>query len=167
MSSIPTQVSESVRKRNPHLYPAFSGDILPTKNGGSESSVAAVPTQAGAPRVKKRIRQSDKPKLNVLETEFEKKLKADYEGFTILAQAIRLELATGLWYKPDFFIPAGHVRHADWDKSIAYEVKGPRAFRGGFENLKFAARTHGKWCKFFLVWKDKVTGEWQRQEVLP
>lgn len=163
--------------RNPHLYPNFSGDITAKKNGRPEPSAAAHDrTQAGPPRaLAKRIRQSSKPKMNKLELEFFEKLKQDYgsgrdvggstfSGFEILCQAVRLELANGQWYKPDFFIPSAFVRHADWDKSVAYEVKGPHAFRGGFENLKTAARVH-QWCKFYLVWKEGQ--EWKRQEVLP
>ena len=41
--------------------------------------------------------------------------------------------------------------------AIAYEVKGPKVFRGGFENLKVAARVH-PWVKFYLVWEDGAGG---------
>ena len=175
MKEIPQKVSESVRKLNPHLYATAVRDgyevpligvpksAEPSK-GDFRKDVAA--TEVQIVYGKKRIRQSSKPKMNMLEMEFHAKLKQDYEGFEILCQAVRLELANGQWYKPDFFIPSGHERHADWDKCIAYEVKGPKAFRGGFENLKTAARVH-QWCKFYLVWKEKGSGKWQRQEVLP
>ena len=123
-----------------------------------------------APTVKtphaKRLRQSSEPVLNKLEERFLLKLKKDYAGQEILAQAVRLELARGIWYKPDFFLPQGSKDIVDGVTPIAYEVKGPKVFRGGFENLKVAARVHG-WIHFYLVWEDKQTGAWQRQEILP
>lgn len=134
-------------------------------------TIAAGHIPAGRPVAsKRRIRQKQGEILNELEKRFLAKLVADYGPQPMFAQAIRLELARGTWYKPDFFLPAvlpsvecgiDHCRRA-----IAYEVKGPKAFRGGFENLKRAARAH-QWCRFFLVWEDVSTGQWQCQEVLP
>lgn len=111
----------------------------------------------------KRLRQSTKPVMNGLETRFyEERLTPDYvaNGETVLIQAVRLELARGIWYKVDFFLPG--VKHSRG--ALAYEVKGPHAFRGGFENLKVAARVH-PWVTFYLVWEFE--GAWKRQEVLP
>jgi hypothetical protein len=119
---------------------------------------------------KRRLRQSQKPLMNALETRFHEKLKHDYgTASPILCQAVRLELSRGQWYKPDFFVPfAGYTTDkATGEKRslvVAYECKGPHVFRGGFENLKTAARVH-QWCKFFLVWEDE-NRVWQRQEVL-
>ncbi len=118
---------------------------------------------------KKRLRQSTKPLLNKLEERFLAKLERDYVGQVILKQAVRLELARGQWYKPDFVIPKAGWRLVDdvcETYTIAYEVKGPKVFRGGFENLKTAARAH-TWMRFYLVWEDdhEVSG-WARQEVL-
>jgi hypothetical protein len=81
-----------------------------------------------------------------------------------------LELANGIWYKPDFFVPGSSYISSEVgslaypEQSIAWEVKGPHAFRGGMENLKVAARVH-PWCRFYLVWK--LDGMWKEQEVLP
>jgi len=115
----------------------------------------------------KRLSQSQKPVLNKLEERFLEKLKVDYADLTIYSQALRLELARGHWYKPDFFIPDAIIHLGTNRKfALAYEVKGPHAFRGGFENLKVAARIH-TWCMFYLVWWDKAAGGWQRQKILP
>lgn len=108
----------------------------------------------------KRLRQNSKPILNVLETAFHAKLAEEFSGMKIYAQAVRLELARGIWYKPDFFIPDG----AAPGRPIAFEVKGQRAFRGGFENLKVAARVH-PWISFILAWREG--DEWHRQKILP
>jgi hypothetical protein len=128
---------------------------------------------------KKRLRQDTKPVLNALETRFLAKLKREFEIISakpefkhefwpemgkIFAQAVRLELARGLWYKPDFFLPRGRLSRGQL-LPVAYEVKGEKVFRGGFENLKSAARVH-PWIQFWLVWEDE-SGVWQRQEVLP
>ncbi len=109
---------------------------------------------------KKRLRQSSKPLLNELELRFFTAfLSPAVCDNTVLCQALRLELARGIWYKPDFFVPdaAGGP--------IAYECKGPKVFRGGFENLKVCARVH-RWLRIILVWEDEA-GRWQRQEILP
>lgn len=114
------------------------------------------------PRSKKRIRQSSKPLMNKLEHEFFLTLVPPFEspGWRIVVQAMRFRLANGLWYKPDF-LKVGD----DADSPVvAYEVKGPHAFRGGFENLKMAAVQY-PWIKWVLVWKE--SGEWQYQTVLP
>ncbi len=112
------------------------------------------------PKAKKRIRQ-DSRGLNKLELRFADKLAQDNAGKPVFAQAIRLELARGHWYKPDFFLPGGTQ---GFYRPVAFEVKGPRAFRGGFENLKVAARVH-QWCAFLLVW-ESAPGVWQQQEIL-
>lgn len=104
------------------------------------------------PRPGKRIRQSTKPLMNKLEREFYNQLPGKDH---IMVQAVRFRLANGLWYKPDFVL---------WAAQIAYEVKGPHAFRGGFENLKMAAATYPG-IVWILVWKEN--GEWRNQRVLP
>ncbi len=102
----------------------------------------------------KRIRQSSKPPMNKLEQEWFEELKrkqpSDY-----LCQSIRFMLANGLWYKPD--VVCFHMQ-------TCWEVKGPFAHRGGFENLKMAAHKY-PWFRWKLIWKEN--GKWQEQEVLP
>jgi hypothetical protein len=66
-------------------------------------------------------------------------------------------LGNGIWFKPDFtgFLDGSYS---------AWEVKGPHAFRGGFENLKVAAGQY-KEIHWYLVWKE--SGEWKQQRILP
>lgn len=156
------KVSAAVRKLNPGLFagPGLTGDeqLSPEHESLLQKAV-------GVRASKPRLRQSTKPLMNKLETRFyETKLKLDYSKCTILIQAVRLELARGIWYKPDFFIPAT-LAGGSFQMAIAYEVKGPKAFRGGFENLKVAARIH-PWVRFCLVWEDEDDGHWERQEIL-
>lgn len=163
------QVSEATRRLNPNLFsrPAEQAvRIIVNPETELRNNIAQAE--------RKRLRQSDKPIMNKLETRFyEEQLVPDYvlKGEAVHIQAVRLELARGIWYKPDFFLPAafsrmpaggGKGRHRG---ALAYEVKGPKVFRGGFENLKVAARVH-PWITFYLVWEDEKTGRWDRQEIL-
>lgn len=111
---------------------------------------------------KKRIRQSTKPLMNKLETEFYEQIKGIYQ--VVWPQAIRLRLGNGIWYKPDFLC----LNHVGTDARVnclvAYEVKGPHAFRGGFENLKVAAAQYPQ-IHFTLVWKEGT--DWKSQHILP
>jgi len=124
--------------------------------------------EKGEERAVRRLRQRQEPVMNKLEERFYEQLKKDKDRCDekgkvigeIKIQAVRLELARGIWYKPDFFLVEGKSL-----RPIAYEVKGPKVFRGGFENLKVAARVHA-WIRFYLVWEKTRGGEWERQEVL-
>lgn len=118
---------------------------------GSEPSAFVPEIRQG-----KRIRQDSKPLMNKLETEFFLRLECQY-GDKIRPQARRYKLGNGIWFKPDF-------TSIIESQEIAWEVKGPHAFRGGFENLKVAAH---EWPEvdWFLCWKEN--GEWKQQKVLP
>lgn len=152
--------SESFWRLNPHL-------TGPT----ATASVAVwppVPLPTEVKPKKLRIRQSEKPLLNKLESEWLELLKAHdpatgWKGghsgfaFNIRSQAKRYRLGNGIWYKPDFTATVD-LRETAW------EVKGPHAFRGGFENLKVAAGLYPE-VKWVLCWKDG--GQWMTQIVLP
>lgn len=114
----------------------------------------------GPPAPARRIRQDTKPLLNKLETEFRSMWLNEHAGCHLLEQSIRFRLGNGIWYKPDFvwFPPMSYIR------PHAYEVKGPHAFRGGFENLKVAAGMYTE-VQFILCWKED--GVWKEQRVLP
>lgn len=136
--------SEDFRKLNPHVF------------RDSEKAMAYEHPEVLA-AVKPRIRQSKKPLLNKLEQKWFEVLKATYPpDCLITAQSTRFKLANGLWYKPDFIC---------WGRARihCYEVKGPHAFRGGFENLKMAKSKYPEF-EWTLVWQEN--GMWREQEVL-
>lgn len=141
-------VGDAVKKLNPHLF------------RGLDSETKAL--LKAAPIVKhKRIHQNSKPLLNKLEQEFFDTHLDKTVNTLVIKQGIRFRLANGLWYKPDFVCialgdPLVPIR--------GYEVKGPHAFRGGFENLKMAAALYFV-IKWHLVWKEN--GQWHSQTVLP
>lgn len=147
--SLPTNPNPSLIKLNPHLWPA-----------AGQRALFSVPNAQGVqtPTPPKRIRQSAKPLLNKLEAEWFGILKASCWMNNLRSQAKRYRLGNGIWFKPD--MTGNDTRDG---RETAYEVKGPHAFRGGFENLKVAAST---WLevKWILVWKEN--GEWKQQEVL-
>lgn len=124
------------------------------KNLGAGAADRANNTQLA--RTPKRLRQSTKPLMNKLETEYCAVLESIWS--IVFKQAVRFRLGNGIWYKPDFFVMDAQI------KPIAVEVKGPHAFRGGFENLKVAASLYPQ-IKWLLVWKQD--GQWQEQEILP
>lgn len=161
------QVSDAVRRMNPHLFDGLKVPPIVVKTSDLKKGLAGAQVTAPA---KKRLRQSDKPVMNKLEERFyETKLRPEYvdQGQAVHIQAVRLELARGIWYKPDFFLPAVvGGKDCVGRQALAYEVKGPKVFRGGFENLKVAARVH-PWIRFYLVWEDEDDGHWERQEILP
>jgi hypothetical protein len=117
----------------------------------------------GAAAPKKRLRQSTKPLMNKLETAFYEHLTRTLLPSMVLVQAISLRLGNGIAYRPDFFTPTVACM-GDYHFGTFYEVKGPKVFRGGFENLKVAAHTY-PFFVFALVWLDDCT--WQEQIVLP
>lgn len=144
MKEPPQQVSESVRRLNPHLYSA-----PPTHSTAPRNDSMVV----GETKTPKRIRQSQKPLLNALEREW----LAFYEKWftNIHSQGIRFKLGNGIWYKPDFVC---------FSVKTCWEIKGKHAFRGGFENLKVAAHQYPEF-KWVLAWKEG--GAWKEQTVLP
>lgn len=114
----------------------------------------------------KRIRQSSKPLLNKLETEFFNRIKDKYPNFPpVRPQAKTYRLCNGVRYSPDF-TASSWPYDDNMAKETAWEVKGKKAFDGSLEKLKMAAHEYPE-IRWLLVWKDKNTGEWQEQVVLP
>lgn len=140
--SLPNNPTPSFIKRNPHLY-------------GPQSKLSQI---APVKKKKFRLRQNPKPLLNQLESEY-KNFLCTCEGIRFEPQAIRFRLGNGIWYKPDFIVLT------PLRDFLAIEVKGPRAFRGGFENLKVAASLY-RWVTFKMVWKGE-DGQWETQTILP
>ncbi len=135
-------VKRSNPKANAHLFPTLS-----------ESKFAAAKS---IDKVVKRIRQSGKPLLNKLESEFLAYKQARYPNDVFHCQAITFKLANGLRFTPDV---------VSFESGIAWEVKGPHAFDGALDKLKMAAAVYNDFS-WILAWKDKA-GNWQQQHVLP
>ena len=128
------------------------------------SSFGKLPKLAATEKVcslkpSKRIRQDAKPLMNKLEHQFWQVLCLKYGDGNVKPQALRFRLGNGIFYKPDFVIT-----QPDAGIVACYEVKGPFAFRGGFENLKVAASLWPT-IQWVLVWREG--GNWLEQVVLP
>ena len=151
--SLPNKPSKSTVKRNPHLWLKCPDPA----EGLVECIKGSIPIPVNKKK-KKRLRQDTKPLLNQLESEY-KNFLCTQSGIRFEAQAIRFRLGNGIWYKPDFIVisPMGDM--------LGIEVKGPRAFRGGFENLKVVASLY-RWMTFKMVWKGE-DGQWETQTILP
>lgn len=142
-------ISESVRKRNPHLYP----------NPEEHSGMTTLTVQVPVPPKPKRIRQSSKPLMNKLETEYFEVLKQRKHIENIRAQSITFRLANGCRFTPDLT-----CNLAISQRQLAIDVKGEHAWEDALVKIKVAASTYPE-IQWFLVWKEN--GVWQEQAVLP
>lgn len=132
--------------------------------GNAESLVTDIRSECQCDQTvskKKRIRQSSKPEMNALEREFHLRLIPSKNDCDITVQSMRFKLGNGVWYKPDFVV---FPKRLEDFRPVAYEVKGPHAFRGGLENLKVAAHAYPM-IEWALVWKEG--GVWMEQIVMP
>jgi len=117
-----------------------------------------------------RIRQSHKPLLNGLETEWFVHIKDQYPNYPpVRAQAKRYKIAGGSWYKPDFTCSLWPDNYGDngQAKETAWEIKGGKKMKGvpkGILALKVAAHQWPE-VRFVLVWKQD--GKFQTQTVVP
>ena len=115
----------------------------------------------------KRVRQSGKPLMNKLETEFFNRLSPTFPNYPRpRAQAKRYKIANGAWYKPDI-TATSWPQEVGPDCETAWECKGPDCMKNvarGKLAIKCAA---AQWPEvaFYLVWKKD--GQWKQQRVLP
>jgi len=112
------------------------------------------------PAQKRRIRQSQKPLLNQLESEWLGMLRCKYPpSLNIHAQSWRVKIAGGAWFKVDFcaFID---------NRWVAWEVKGNKGknIDRGLLALKVAASQYPE-IEWNLVWKED--GDWKTQTLIP
>lgn len=150
---LPSNPSASVRRRNAHLYWPTPPPLLTAVALHKLHSDPAL----GLATPGKRIRQDTKPLMNKLEAEWFGRLEAKYPKVKFRPQDRRYKLSNGCWYKPDITCTLD-------GRETAFEVKGPHAFRGGFEFLKMAAAAWPE-VTWILCWKQ--AGEWRTQTVLP
>lgn len=153
MSTLPTNPSESTKRRNPTLY--ASGKI---SSVGYEIDGPAKP-------VPNRIRQDSKPLMNKLEQEWFNILSVQFPNYPRpRAQAVTFKLANGVRYTPDVFATSWPGFNGGPSWPAAWEVKGKHAWDDSLVKLKVAAH---EWpdVQWMLCWK--VDGEWKQQEILP
>lgn len=111
------------------------------------------------PKANRRIRQSQKPLLNKLETEAMAWLRTTYPHFKFQPHCMRLEIANGCWFSPDI------VGTCDGTRNVSlHEVKGPMAWDDAIVKLKVVARA---WPCFSVSIMWKIDGQWKEQLVLP
>jgi hypothetical protein len=152
-------MSESTRKRNPHLFGAPAAELKKVWEKDPDSVIAF--RMGIDPKPGKRLRQDTKPLMNKLEQSFFNYLKAELcNEPTLRAQAKRYKLANGAWYKPDI---TANVNGFE----TAWECKGPKQMKNmarAMLVIKFSA-TQWPDVRWKLVWKDG--GQWKQQDVLP
>jgi hypothetical protein len=127
---------------------------MPAAPSSRQSGSSALPVASG-----KRIRQSAAPVMNKLESQWLMQLERMYQGCRIVPQGMRVKIATGAWYKVDFFIPA---------RMVAFEVKGPKVMHNQQSRQLLALKVAAsQWPEiaWWLVWWEKG-GEWKQQRVL-
>lgn len=149
MKEVPQNVSDATRRRNPHLY---NRGVQLYSQGSDELMDFAT-----KPAPKTRLRQSSKPLLNKLESEFLTWLNPSVRGIMVRAQAKTYRLANGLRYTPDFTAVVE-------GRETAWEVKGKWVDGDSFPKLKTAASVFPE-VRWLLVWKG--CGSWMEQEILP
>lgn len=148
---LPEQVSESVKRRNPHLY-----DTAPHLSTHQFTS---------AVRQKKRIRQFTKPLMNKLEREWYLWILDRYaDAAPIRIQAKTYKLANGVKYTPDFTCSKWIGMAGRMECETAWEVKGPHAWDDAIVKLKVAASVFPE-VQWILVTKEN--GRWKQQVILP
>lgn len=141
-------ISKATRARNPQLFP-------PTP--GTRVTVANQCLFINKTGVVKRLRQSAKPLLNKLETEYHLWLSGRIRCELIKSQSVTLKLANGVKYTPDFF--AFHGGRAE-----AFEVKGSHSWDDAIVKLKVAAH---EWPEIQFILVYKRDGQWIEERVLP
>lgn len=134
-----------------------------TKNpDGSYSKGKKVLTPSVLARLdspEKRLRQSSKPEMNKLESDYYTQvLLAFYKVEEVLVHDITFRLGNGVRYTPDFAV-------FDGQKPACYELKGPMAWDDSIVKLKVAASKY-KMFRWVLVWRDEAKA-WKTQEILP
>lgn len=147
---LPTKVSESVRRLNPHLF----------GQAGQNTTSAAITGQKPS-EIKPRIRQRKGDGMNHWEREYLAILDIQWSH---IHREVALPLANGLRYKLDFLCVSTKEKEIE---VVGYEVKG-FARSTGIAKLKMAARLY-PWIVFFLATKRKKRdgGGWAEERVWP
>lgn len=154
MKEVPQNVSESVRKLNPHLY-----DIEFYDKATEPDRMTTKPA--------KRVNQSHK-QPNKLEAEFARILRVENPNARISEQSVTFKIGNGVRYSPDLVMYQPYPTVSGNGITVAgtvvcYEVKGKHAWDDAIVKLKVAAH-EWPWIAWWLVWKED--GKWQRQQII-
>ncbi len=154
---------ERNRKVKVHAESGHTKALADWAEGDALAGIALA-SLADNTKPKKRVRQSSKPLMNALETEYSAKLQSDIPNKQFYPQAVTLRLANGVRLTPDFFCFSMTDDSGDVFPQ-AREVKGKHAWEDSLIKLKFAA---AQWpeIQFILAWKDS-SGQWCQQTILP
>ena len=156
--NLPEQVSESVKRRNPHLYES--------RSERTERLLGKTTIELLAEK-KKRLRQSAKPLMNKLESSFYETIRDRYPNSPpVRIQAKTYKLANGVSFRPDFTASLwpsldGAINP---NRETAFEVKGPHAWDDAIVKLKVAAH---EWPEVQWILVTKENGQWKQQVILP
>ena len=108
-----------------------------------------------------RIRQPSKPLCNKLEAAWRDYLMATLPAGTVIrSQSLKVRLASGAFYKPDFTAwIAGRL--------TAWECKGPRANKGRQSGILAVKVAADQWPEVRFVLVTRQGGQWATQVVQP
>lgn len=143
-------VSEDTKRRNPQLFQEYLTKVTERVMNGEPNPITGP-----------RIRQSKKPLLNKLETEFFEYLNGTTTA-RIYPQAVTFRLANGVRYTPDLFSFGCH-----WYgeiKPVAWEVKGPWFTDDAKVKIKLFAAAY---LDIVVLLCSKEDGRWYMQRVYP
>ena len=135
------------------------GQYMKPKKSGMTilSAMPTVQIETAQPR----IRQSSKPLMNKLESDFFRQyLRPGFDdNIRIIPQGMRVKISGSSWYKVDFYIPA---------MKKAFEVKGPRVMKNQQSRQMLALKVAAnQWpeIEWFLAYKEN--GQWITEVILP
>jgi hypothetical protein len=156
MSALPTG-SKSFQKLNPHLFLP-----CPTAQHNMDIFVKTFDANTKPP---KRLRQSSKPTMNKLESEWVSLLMVEHAQKIVNVQSVTFKLCNGLRYTPDAFAfewPA----LGELDRPTAWEVKSCAPLQDdSVAKVKMFAHQYPE-IRVILAWRDK-NKQWHTQIVLP
>lgn len=155
LNEVLAQSSEAVRRLNPQVdtppkQPASRDDL---------DHLFRIPERKpAAEKTSNRIRQKKKRTGSQLQSRFGAWLQNIRPGERIREEAITLQIANGVTYRPDFTIASKDPRFI----LDAYEVKGPHFWPQAKVKLKCAAASWPE-IRFYLVREDR--GQWTFEHI--
>lgn len=113
------------------------------------------PIKIKPPRRSKEPNQTEREFGAMLER---RKRAGEFES--VQFEAVRLRLAPGLTYEPDWFCVSDRPHHEYKTKLFIFEVKGRKKWDDAIAKFKMAREVH-KWAHFEM-WEKLPDGRWQQ-----